>query len=117
MHRDRPDQQRLVTLVYDRFARNGATLEGEPELVDDYVDAHNGGCNSPDQGSPFGVIASEVFCGVSGWYTYQGANYRDTDWFTVTLPPGGVLTITADADYPTYVFELGTSFLQACSTF
>lgn len=25
----RPDQQRLVTLVYDQFARNGATLEGE----------------------------------------------------------------------------------------
>ena len=25
----RPDQQRLVDLVYDRFARNGATLEGE----------------------------------------------------------------------------------------
>lgn len=25
----RPDQQRLVTLVYDGFARNGATLEGE----------------------------------------------------------------------------------------
>ena len=25
----RPDQQRLVQLVYDRFARNGATLEGE----------------------------------------------------------------------------------------
>ena len=25
----RPDQQRLVWLVYDGFARNGATLEGE----------------------------------------------------------------------------------------
>jgi peptidyl-dipeptidase Dcp len=25
----RPDQQRLLELVYDRFARNGATLEGE----------------------------------------------------------------------------------------
>jgi len=25
----RPDQQRLVRLVYDRFARNGATLEGD----------------------------------------------------------------------------------------
>ncbi|WP_421788599.1 M3 family metallopeptidase [Hyphobacterium sp.] len=25
----RPDQQRLVTIVYDGFARNGATLEGE----------------------------------------------------------------------------------------
>ncbi|MDA8019038.1 MAG: M3 family metallopeptidase [Thermoanaerobaculia bacterium] len=25
----RPDQQRLVQLVYDRFARNGATLQGE----------------------------------------------------------------------------------------
>jgi len=25
----RPDQQRLVKLIYDRFARNGATLEGE----------------------------------------------------------------------------------------
>jgi peptidyl-dipeptidase Dcp len=28
----RPDQQRLVLLVYDGFARNGATLEGEKKL-------------------------------------------------------------------------------------
>ena len=27
----RPDQQRLVEVTYDRFARNGATLEGEPK--------------------------------------------------------------------------------------
>jgi peptidyl-dipeptidase Dcp len=32
MERLRPDQQRLVWLVYDGFARNGATLEGEAKL-------------------------------------------------------------------------------------
>jgi hypothetical protein len=37
---------------------------------------------------------------------------RDTDWLRVTLPAAGALEITADAEWPTYVFELGP---QDCS--
>ena len=85
----------------------GAQLEGEPPLVDGYEDACNGGCNSPQFGSPFGVIDHPFFCGVSGWYaSADGAPYRDTDWFEITVPSGGVVEIIGDADYATYLFEL-----------
>ena len=59
----------------------GAELEGEPPLVDDYEDAYNGGCNSPEFGNPFSTIASAIFCGVTGWYLNGGIETRDTDWF------------------------------------
>jgi hypothetical protein len=82
-------------------------LEGEPPLAVDYVDAFNGGCNSPDQGSPFQFITDDVFCGVSGWYPFEGATNRDTDWFLLTLPASGTLEITGDGAFETYLFELG----------
>ncbi len=87
----------------------GAVLEDEPPLAVDYVDEHNGGCNNPDapDAPRFQHIASQMFCGVSGWYLYEGSTNRDTDWFTVTLPASGTLTITGDADYHSYIFELG----------
>jgi len=85
----------------------GAELEGEPPLVDGYVDEYNSGC-----GAPAGVLLqpfdSGLFCGVSGWYLgADGSNFRDTDWFTVTIPAEGVLEITGDAEQATYLFELG----------
>jgi hypothetical protein len=90
--------------------------EGEPELVNDYVDEYNGGCTSSDApgGPPFQDLAVPVFCGRSGWYQVgEYSTYRDTDWFTLTLPATGVLEITGDAQYPTYLFELGP---QDCAT-
>jgi hypothetical protein len=87
----------------------GSYHEGEPDLVDDYVDNYNGGCNSP--GSPFQYIdagwSGVTFCGVSGWYTIGGGNSRDTDWFIATAGSSGAVEITADAEYATYIFELG----------
>jgi len=85
----------------------GAVFEGEPSLENDYDDAYNGGCNSPQHGNPFGQITAPVFCGVSGWYSSDGTNYRDTDWFTVEIPAGGVLEITGDAEEPSFMFEIG----------
>ena len=32
---------------------------------------------------------------------------RDTDWFTATIPASGVLTFGGDAEFATYLFELG----------
>jgi hypothetical protein len=84
----------------------GAELEGEPPLVDDYQDAHNGGCNSPEFGNPFGVITSDTFCGVSGWYVNAGTATRDTDWFEITVPDAGFVEIIGDAEFETYMFEL-----------
>ena len=85
----------------------GVQYENEPPLVDGYLDAHNGGCNSPEFGYPFQTINENLFCGVSGWYAdTSGEPRRDTDWFLAPLNPSGRLEITGDAEYPTYVFVL-----------
>jgi hypothetical protein len=74
-------------------------VEGEPTLIEDYTDLHNGGCNSdPDQ---FQFIdQTEIpFCGVSGWYQYEGAPFRDTDWFAVIADENGFVELTCRAEY------------------
>ncbi|MEZ4386836.1 MAG: hypothetical protein R3D98_04545 [Candidatus Krumholzibacteriia bacterium] len=87
---------------------SGAELEGEPPLVDGYVDTFNSGCGSSSVPLPFGVISQPVFCGVSGWYlTADGASARDTDWFELVVPADGFLEIVGDASQETYMFELG----------
>jgi hypothetical protein len=91
----------------------GGVLEGEPPLVNDYVDSWNGGCNTDQVNPPFQWITSTVFCGVSGWYLFQGSQYRDTDWFWMNIPAGGVLEIVGDAEFATYMFELGP---QSCGS-
>jgi hypothetical protein len=85
----------------------GGVLEEEPPLAVDYVDTFNGGCNTDAENPPFQPVTDPIFCGVSGWYLNQGATYRDTDWFIVTLPGDGVLEITGDAEERCYMFELG----------
>jgi hypothetical protein len=87
------------------------TPEGEPPLVDGYVDNYNGGCNTA--GFPFQNLTGDgagnlTLCGVSGWYIGgSGSSYRDTDWFIATFGPGGVIDMTMDAEAETYFFELG----------
>jgi hypothetical protein len=84
-----------------------AQLEGEPPLADGYADAFNGGCNSPEFGNPFSPITEPVFAGISGWYiSGTGTETRDTDWFEIVIPEGGVLEITGDAEFATFMFEL-----------
>jgi hypothetical protein len=89
----------------------GGQPEGEPPLFDDYVDNHDGGCNtSPD--FPFATVAGDevgeaILCGVSGWYHVQGANVRDTDWYILSAGAGGTIPITCETEYNTYLFELG----------
>jgi hypothetical protein len=84
--------------------------EYEPPLVNDYVDNWNGGCNTP--GHPFQTIPSPigqctiVLCGVSGWYDSGVAN-RDTDWYLLEMPVASPLEVTVDAEYATYIFDLG----------
>jgi len=86
----------------------GAELENEPPLVDGYADAWNGGCNSPEFDFPFQQITQPLFCGISGWYlSADGSEFRDTDWYHIYIPEGGVLEIIGDAEQPTFMFELG----------
>jgi hypothetical protein len=85
----------------------GASLEGEPPLMNDYVDNWNGGCNTSPTAPPFQPIGAGNFCGVSGFYLSAGSNYRDTDWFTLVMPGDGFIEFTGDAELATYMFELG----------
>ncbi len=96
----------------------GGMAEGEPPLVDDYEDQHNGGCNSYNWDYPFQDLFGDadgelIFCGVSGWYDYHGASYRDTDWFRVYAGDAGVVEVDGDAEVPTYLFDLG---IHDCNT-
>ena len=85
----------------------GAEQEGEPPLVQDYVDTFNNGCSNSEYGINFDTITSEIFCGVSGWYLFQGLQYRDTDWFELVVPESGFIEILGDAEQPTYLLEIG----------
>jgi hypothetical protein len=89
----------------------GGQPEGEPPLSDNYVDNHDGGCNT-SPGFPFATVAGDdageaILCGVSGWYHVQGANVRDTDWYILSAGAGGTIQITCETEYNTYLFELG----------
>ncbi len=84
--------------------------EGEPPLVDGYVDEFNGGCNTPPE-YPFQEIlgnaaGTAIFCGLGGWYVTDGSSSRDTDWFRIFVGATGIVEIEGGANYPTYLFEL-----------
>jgi hypothetical protein len=84
---------------------DGAALEGEPELMDGYVDEYNSGCGSPGN-EPLDyvqVVQPGDFCAASGWYD---DGFRDNDWFRITLGPEGFFSWDCDAEQPTYMFEL-----------
>ena len=76
---------------------DGASLEGEVDCSDGYVDATNGGCNSDPE--VFGAIqCGETVCGTGGNYLFDGLDYRDTDWFafSLTQPESVVVCVLAE---------------------
>jgi hypothetical protein len=85
--------------------------EGEPPLQDDQDDLFNCGCGCADGQLRIQELAGDgngehVLCGRAGWYTFQGADYRDTDWLSVIAGPGGVVTATLDAEWRTHLYRL-----------
>jgi hypothetical protein len=87
----------------------GAPPEGEPPLVENYIDNYNGGCNSvPEvfQTLEANAAGTLALCGRSGTYLYFGSSYRDTDWFIVTAGGPQVL-FNVTPEFPVYMFELG----------
>jgi hypothetical protein len=91
----------------------GYEEENEPELMDEYVDAYNGGCNSPEFGNPFQALWGQdetetlYFCGLSGWYEFDGSNYRDTDWFTAVIGETGTAEWICEPQFDVAMFQLG----------
>jgi hypothetical protein len=96
--------------ICDLVCPAGGVDEGEPDLVDYYVDAHNGGCNSTPY--VFQVLEATAepdcvtLCGESGWY-WAGNSFRDTDWFEVTAI-GSSISVEVDAEYAVNFFVLNT---------
>ena len=84
-------------------------LEGEPALGPAYEDAFNGGCNSPEFGSPWADLIEAAdangdlfFSGVAGW-TDLG---RDTDWNYMMIGEYGMVEAVVDAEQLTAVYTL-----------
>jgi hypothetical protein len=86
----------------------GAVAEGEPELVDGYIDNYNGGCNStPPVFQDINWNNADGcawLCGISGWF-YSGGDYRDTDWFTVVAMEYEI-EWTIDAEFAVQCFVI-----------
>ena len=81
--------------------------EMEPPLGDGYVDLHNGGCNTDSDNPPLQPLSGALgFLGRTGWFYYEGANYRDTDWFEAQIGFSGSFEITGDAEQACWLFEL-----------
>lgn len=61
-------------------------VENEPVCFDGYVDTFDGGCNS----SPpvFLPVTCGTICGTSGTYVVGSNEYRDTDWYELTVGEG-----------------------------
>jgi len=77
--------------------------EGEPICGPDYEDMYNGGCNS--EPPVFQAIGCEqTICGTSGTFLYGGSNYRDTDWFSLTLDQTEDITFVVAAEFPVLIF-------------
>jgi len=90
-----------------------AWLEGEPPLVDGYVDTFNGGCNTDFDDPPFRwfelVSNAERWglWGTSGWYETEGLSRRDTDWIALRDRAGfAQLTLVFVAERPSYAYQL-----------
>jgi len=101
--------------VNDRGVGDGVTALAVAEdlvLQDDYQDAHNGGCNSPEFGNPMQQLYGQgensiTFCGVSGWYDFQGLSSRDTDWFVCYADAAGLIIWNFIAQLTTTIHQLG----------
>ncbi len=89
---------------------SGDALEGEPPLQDDQPNLFNGGCAAADpaafQELPGDANGEHRLCATGGWFDFHGDDYRDTDWFTATVGPGGVVHAEFWAHWSTYLFHL-----------
>lgn len=82
---------------------SGSQLEGEPPLQDNYDDLLNSGCNNLPVN--FQAITASQFCGIAGWYLYDGNTRRDTDWLEC-IATENVVTWTLIAESTTNIFQL-----------
>ncbi len=97
----------------------GAPLEGEPPLINNYEDSHNGGCNSVPPvfqtlAPPFHTPGRIDLCSRAGTYRHHGEPYRDTDWFICHADSAGLVTCSLTAQFPTVLYHLGFDPEERC---
>ncbi len=82
----------------------GAQVEGEPVCGTNYVDSYNGGCNS----TPNVFLPAEcgTICGETGTYLSGSSNFRDTDWYRITVGPGTFTYSGTGSGFPIRLFLL-----------
>lgn len=81
-------------------------VEEEPGCGPGYVDVYNGGCNSTPPVF-FELACGDdplLFCGESGAWTDGSMNYRDTDWWSVTLTATKAIRFTTCASFAVQTF-------------
>jgi len=84
-----------------------AQLEGEPVCFDGYIDSYNGGCNSiPPIYTALGNEGCTTVCGTAGTYIANGLSYRDTDWYSFTLPVACNVTATLCGSFESLLYIL-----------
>jgi hypothetical protein len=78
----------------------GATLEGEPDCYDGYVDTYNNGCPG-DRFLP--ISPGQTYCGTSGMYKENpdgsGATRRESDWYELVLTEPADVHFTVEAEF------------------
>lgn len=92
----------------------GSIPEGEPDCGEGYVDTYNGGCNS---GIPVfqPITAGQTIYGSSGtWHTESG-NYRDTDWYILSLTQPKTIKWTVVAEFAMQCFIFAAGDCQSIS--
>lgn len=72
--------------------------EGEGDIPDEGDDNYNGGCNSIPPVF-LSIQIGDVYCGRGNGYTVGGLDYRDTDWYEITLTETKTLHWTGIANF------------------
>jgi hypothetical protein len=90
----------------------GGILEGEPELIDGYIDLYNGGCDAQtpifQPLSPAPDETALFLCGISGWFETADEIRQDSDWFEI-VATGAELVIISEEEVATTVSHVDVS--------
>ncbi|MFC1573187.1 hypothetical protein ACFL6M_06265 [Candidatus Eisenbacteria bacterium] len=86
-------------------------------MLEDYVDAYNGGCDSPPgfpiQSLQGGVDGELSLCGHGGTYLCGAEQCHDSDWFAV-YKASDPFQVTGSALYPTHLAQVVFDPEQGC---
>jgi hypothetical protein len=92
----------------------GSIPEGEPDCGEGYVDNYNGGCNSDVPVFQPITIGQTIYGSSGTWHTESG-NYRDTDWYILSLTQPKTIKWTVVAEFAMQCFIFAAGDCQSIS--